>query len=106
MSIDVWLEIDTGGVEPADVTERRFVPYNLLPTLREAGAALPLLDLVQAAEVRDIVRHSAWRMRTSPDLFARLDSDESETTVAQCLALLDALASDCAANPMATFRVL
>ncbi len=37
MSADVWLVIDTGGPEPARLTETVNVTYNLTPMLREAG---------------------------------------------------------------------
>lgn len=103
----MWLEIDTGGPEPAEVTERRYVPDYLMPTLRAAGADLPSLDLVPVAELRAIIRHSAMRVRSLPDLFATGDvgPDGCDMTLRRCLELLDALTFDCAAHPMATFRV-
>lgn len=38
MSADYWLEIDTGGPEPVQITDPSFnVTYNLGPMLRAAG---------------------------------------------------------------------
>lgn len=111
MSIDVWLETDTGGPPadsglsvlglPAEVTECRHVSDNLLPTLRAAGADLPSLDLVPVAELRSIIHHATWRLSSDPE---RFPSAPDGSTIARCLDLLDALTVDCAAHPMAIFR--
>lgn len=97
MSADFWLETDLGGPQPAEVTERRNVPDNVLCALRllTSGGFNP--DGLRADLAARYLRGIRECLRT-----ASLDTP----VVRVGMPLLDALIEDCEAYPRATVRVL
>jgi hypothetical protein len=102
MSADVWLVVDTGGPEPAEVTEGRNITYNLSPMLREAGfPGHKAMQGAPASEAGGVYRSVAERLRSDPARYRLLNPSNGWGTYEIAVEFCDLMASDCAANPKA-----
>jgi hypothetical protein len=103
MSADYWLEIDTGGDEPAWLDDDAFnVTYNLGPMLRAAG--FPSWDALvgaPASETGGMLRSVADRLRADGS-FDQYAPENGWGSRDWAVKFLDEFAAACAAHPKAT----
>jgi hypothetical protein len=102
VSADLWLEIDTGGPEPAQVSADRNVTYNLGRMLRAAG--LPSWDDLigaPASEAGSIFARVARSLRDNPQIYDPMAPENGWGTRLSAIEWCEALAADCAAHPRA-----
>ncbi len=93
MSVDVYLEIDTGGPSPARLTEWRSYPSRVVETLDRAGLNLDELQGKRAEAVERVLREASARpvIRGAAEPRVRM--------------LLNDLIEDCVLHPWATVKV-
>lgn len=102
MSADLWLEIDTGGPEPAEVSETFNVTYNLSGMLRAAGyPGHREMIGAPASEAGGVFLAVADRLRTSPDDFREHLPENGWGTVEWAVEFCDLMAKACAQHPAA-----
>lgn len=103
MSADYWLEIDTGGPEPAVVDPSLNCTYNLGPMLRAAGfPGWQALIGAPASEVGGMLRSVADRLRSDPVKYREYNPSNGWGTYEGAIEFLDEFAAACAAHPRAT----
>ena len=102
MSADLWLEIDTGGNEPVEVSETRNVTYNLTPMLRAAGypGHREMLG-APASEAGGVFRSVADKLRSDPGQFHAMNPPNGWGTYELAIEFCDLMAADCAGHPKA-----
>lgn len=103
MSADYWLEVDTGGPEPVEVSETFNVTYNLGPMLREAG--FPSWDALRGApavETAGVLDGVARNLRADPGRFRALNPKNGWGNYEVCVEWVEDFRDACAANPKAT----
>lgn len=93
MSVDIYLEIDTGGPTPARLTHWRSYPLRVVETLTNAGLNLDEVDGKRADVVEVVLREVSARP------IVRAAADPRVRT------LIHDLIEDCLANPFATVKV-
>ncbi len=104
MSADYWLVIDTGGEEPARLTDPSInCTYNLGEMLRAAGfpAWNALID-APASETGGMLRAVADKLRSDPEQFKAYNPPNGWGTYEGAIEFLDAFAAACAEHPKAT----
>lgn len=106
MSYDVWLEIDTGGKEPAMVADCGNMTSNVAPVWRAAFCDVALFDDRQAGDcVRHLVR-GLENLHRDPDSFSSLvRGDGSWGCVQDAIEYLEKLLTVFRAHPKCTVRV-
>lgn len=104
MSADYWLELDTGGPEPARVGASWNVTYNLGPMLRAAGFPdWHALIGAPCSEAAGPLAAVVARLRADRDrLVAEHTPANGWGSHEWALAFVEGLAADCAAHPKAT----
>lgn len=105
MSYDVYLSIDTGGPEPALVTDGRNMTSNVSPMWRLAGADIAAFHGRTAGECLPQLREAIERMETDPAPFRALNPANGWGSYETCLRFLRELAEDFVAHPKATVEV-
>lgn len=104
MSYDVWLEIDTGGAEPAALTDWNYTS-NCGPMWRAAGANLSEFHGKVASECLPLLQMALALMRREPARFEAMNPDNGWGSYDTLLPALDKLAAQFAAHPKATVKV-
>lgn len=105
MSYDIWLTIDTGGPEPAAVTEGRNMTSNVGPMWRLAGADLAEFHGKPAGDCLPLLRTAVATMRAEPATYSALNPDNGWGDYYGCVRFLEGLADDFEAHPKATVVV-
>lgn len=104
MSYDVSLSIDTGGPEPAYLTDWNYTS-NCAPMWRAAGADLDQFDGRLAVACLPVLRAALTAMAENPGRFEAMDPDNGWGSYATLYPALQRLAGQFAAHPKATVRV-
>lgn len=104
LSYDVWLEVDTGGPEPAGLTDWNFTS-NVAPMWRAAGADLAEFDGRTAGDCLPVLVAAIAEMEALPGKFRAMDSPNGWGTYDHLLPRLRVLADQFRAHPKATVRV-
>jgi hypothetical protein len=103
VSADYWLEIDTGGEEPATVSETLNVTYNLGTMLREAGfPAWRALIGAPASETGGMLRKVADTLKADRPRFEAMNPENGWGSYRWALEFVELFAEQCAAHPKAT----
>jgi hypothetical protein len=109
MSLDVHLEIDTGGESMAAVAGIGDITYNVGPMVREAlGCGLRDLHGENAAAVLPQLRKAVADMQDRPGVYRALNPENGWgnadwiRNTAITLAFLERFAAECARHPKAT----
>ncbi len=105
MSWDVWLEIDTGGRDPAAVTEGHNYTYNVSLMLQEAGLTVGALDGVLAGTARGILDAAIEKMKADPNKYREMNPKNGWGHYEGALHWLEKIRGDCMRHPKATVRV-
>jgi hypothetical protein len=105
VSYDVWLEIDTGGPEPAVVSEARNMTSNVAPMWRLAGADLAHFAGMPAVECIPDLRKAIAKMEDDPAPYRALNPRNGWGDYESCLGYLRALLADFLNHPKATVKV-
>lgn len=106
MSYDVRLEIDTGGENPADLTEWRDPTYNLGPMFSLAlGAPFRSFDGKIAGEFIPFLRSAIAAMEDSPAKFKELNPKNGWGDYDGALTFFREFLVDCLKHPKATVRI-
>lgn len=105
MSYDIYLEVDTGGAEPATVGDSWNYTSNLAPMWRLAGADLSEFHGRAAGDVAPILRTAIEAMRADPGKFRAMDSPNGWGTYDTLVPCLDRLLSIFEAHPSAIVAV-
>lgn len=102
MSADLWLEIDTGGKEAAEVSETYNVTYNLTPMLKAAGypGHREMLG-APASEAGGVFRSVADRLRADAARFDAMNPPNGWGTREWAIEFCDLMAAACAEHPKA-----
>jgi hypothetical protein len=102
VSADYWLVIDTGGKEPAMLTDGIQVTYNLGLMLRAAGFPdWEALRGAPASEVGGMLRSVADRLRADPERFKAMNPPNGWGSYEVAIGFLDRFAGACAEHPRA-----
>lgn len=106
MSYDVYLEISTGGPEPADVFWRNMTS-NVAPMWIRAGADLGAMGdaRMRGDEVAPILRRAIREMAENPSVYRAMNPANGWGDYASCAEFLSTLADACEANPLCYLRV-
>lgn len=103
MSADLWLVIDTGGEEPARLTETVNVTYNLTAMLRAAGyPGHREMIGAPASEAGGVFRKVAETLRANPGQFAEHIPENGWGSLDWAAKFCEEMARDCAEHPKAT----
>lgn len=105
MSYDIWLEIDTGGAEPAQIDTSRNMTSNVAPMWRKAGAELAEFHGRPAGEVLPLLRVAVAAMEDDPEPYRAMNPANGWGSYETCLGFLRDLVADFAAHPRATVVV-
>lgn len=102
MSADVWLVIDTGGPDPARVTDTVNVTYNLSPMLRAAGfVGWDELCGMGAAESLPMLRETLRALTEDPERFEVHTPPNGWGTRDWAVEAFTRLVADAEAHPLA-----
>lgn len=104
MSYDVWLEIDTGGPEPAYLTDWNYTS-NCAPMWRAAGADLAQFDGKAASECLPVLDAAIAEMAANPAKYRAMDPANGWGSYDGLLPDLRELADQFRSHPRATVRV-
>lgn len=105
MSYDIWLTIDTGGSEPAQVTEGRNMTSNVAPMWRKAGADLADFEGKTAGECIPLLRTAIAAMEDDPGTYRLMNPENGWGSATSCVQYLRDLLSDFVRHPKATVSV-
>lgn len=106
MSYDVCLTIDTGGENPANVSEYRCPTYNLDPMFRKAlGFGLRDLQDRLADDIIPDLRRAIAAMQDRPTEFKQLNPENGWGTYEGALSFFQAFLQDCLSHPKATVNI-
>ncbi|MFG3709500.1 hypothetical protein [Micromonospora sp. NPDC047730] len=105
MSYDIWLNIDTGGPEPATVWDSFNYTSNCGPMWRAAGADLAAFDGEPAGECLPILTAAIKRMEDDPATYRAMDPPNGWGSYDSLLPALRRLADGFRSHPKATVRV-
>jgi len=105
MSYDIWLEVGTGGKEPATVGDSWNFTTNCAPMWRLAGADLAGFHGKKAFDCAGTLSDAIVHMERRPEKFSALDTPNGWGTYAQLLPALRRLLATFEAHPKAIVRV-
>jgi hypothetical protein len=106
MSYDIYLTIDTGGSEPACLSDEDWnFTSNVSPMWRAAGADLAEFDGKPAGECAPVVRAAIAEMEANPDKYRAMDSPNGWGTYDHLMPRLRVLAAWFERHPKATVGV-
>lgn len=106
MSYCLWLEIDTGGDEPAVVCESIGMTSNVAAMWRKAGADLAEFKGRRADETIDVLGQAIVTMDASWSAFEAMNPPNGWGDAEGCRKFLSELLDLARAHPKATWRVL
>jgi hypothetical protein len=110
MSYNIWLEIDTGGPEPAMIGPDINYTSNVSPMWRKALAgtgfdSLADMDGRTAAYCEPALRTAADAMAADPEAYAAMNPPNGWGSADGAREVLTRLAQACADHPKATVRI-
>lgn len=105
MSYDIWLVIDTGGVEPAEVGRSRNYTSNCAPMWRAAGADLAEFHGKTADECIPSLCEACGAMMCDRATYEAMNPENGWGDYEGCLKFLQTLLSDFCNHPKATVCV-
>lgn len=107
MSYDIWMEMDTGGEEPAQVDEVGNYTCNCSPMFRKAlgGISLSELDGRAGGEVAEQVSTGVKAMIDDPATYEAMNPTNGWGDYESALDYLKRLALACRRHPKARIRV-
>jgi hypothetical protein len=105
VSYDIWLTIDTGGPEPAQVGRDFNMTSNVAPMWRLAGADLAEFHGHYAGNTLHLLDKAIADMTENPGKYAPLNPPNRWGDYASCLAFLHGLRDEFAAHPRAKVQV-
>ncbi len=105
MSYDIYLEIETGGAEPATVGREFNMTSNVAPMWRHAGANLAEFDGKTAGAMGPLLDAAIVRMMVNPDTYRAMDPPNGWGDYEGCLEFLRELRDEFNRHPNATVRV-
>lgn len=105
MSYDVYLEIDTGGPEPASVGMDWNYTSNCAPMWRLAGADLAEFDGKKAGECLPYLTKAIASMLADPEPYKALNPENGWGSYRTLVPALRDLAYDFGRHPNATVRI-
>lgn len=108
MSWDISLEIDTGGVEPAEVVDIGNYTYNVMPMYAKVMGLRSLnsdLHGMLAGEAIPILRNGIAYMEDNPLIFQRMNPENGWGDYEGALEYLRKILKACVSNPKCTIRV-
>lgn len=104
MSYDIYLTIDTGGPEPAYLTDWNFTS-NVSPMWRAAGTDLAEHHGKKAGDLIDELGEAIGELKAQPDRYRAMDSPNGWGTYEHLLPRLEVLLAQYRAHPLATVVV-
>lgn len=109
MSYDVWLEIDTGGEEPASVSESLNCTYNCGPMFRKAlgGSGIHDLGGKVAGDLLPQLRAAVANI-TDPaecETYLAMNPPNKWGDHAGAISFLESILLECSKHPKATVKV-
>lgn len=106
MSYDIWLEIDTGGPEPATVDEVGNYTSNVSGMWKDAlGRSLGDYHGAPCVEAAGPLRSGIDRMRADPARYQAMNPANGWGNYQGALAYLERLYQGCCNHPKATIRI-
>ncbi len=105
MSYDIYLEIDTGGPEPAVIDNNHNMTSNVAPMWRRAGADLADFHGKPAADCIPLLRAAIADMKAHPGRYKPLNPENGWGSYEGCLLFLRELLEDFTRHPKATVAV-
>lgn len=105
MSYDIWLEIDTGGPEPAVVGPDWNYTSNCGPMWRAAGADLADFEGKPAGDCLPTLNAAITEMAVNPARYEAMNPANGWGDYGSLLSALQQLAGGFRAHPKATVRV-
>lgn len=105
MSYDIWLEIDTGGEEPARITDGWNYTSNCGPMWRAAGADLAQFHGRAAGDCLAELDSAIAELKGNPQKYVPMNPPNGWGSWASLVPRLDELAADFRRHPKATVRV-
>lgn len=105
MSYDIYLEIDTGGPEPAAVGRDFNMTSNVGPMWRKAGADLADFHGENAGAMARVLDAAIGKMTAYPDEYRALNPSNGWGTYEGCVEFLRELRDEFTRHPNATVRV-
>lgn len=105
MSYDIWLTIDTGGLDPATVSGSHNMTSNVAPMWRLAGADLAEFEDRQAGDCLPLLEAAIAEMNANPDKYRPLNPSNGWGSYESCLKFLGELRDEFARHPKATVQV-
>lgn len=109
MSYDIWMEIDTGGKEPASLTDTINPTYNLGPIFRHAlsdSRGLYAFDKSLGRTCTNLIMTGLQRLHDEIDECRKLEPDNGWGSVQDAVTTLRSIKRWCEENPLATLRVI
>lgn len=105
MSYDIWLEMDTGGPEPARVTEAWNYTSNCGQMWRTAGADLADFHGKTAADCLPVLDAAIAELQAHPDTYEAMNPPNGWGSYDTLVPQLEVLAQEFRYHPKATVRV-
>jgi hypothetical protein len=105
VSYDIWLEIDTGGPEPACVGRDWNYTSNCVPMWRAAGADLAEFHGKSAADCIPVLSAAIELLRAEPARFEAMDPENGWGSYETLVPALEALLANFEHHPRATVGV-
>jgi hypothetical protein len=105
MSYDIWLEINTGGPEPASVGRDWNYTSNCGRMWREAGADLAEFNGQYAGNCLPLLDKAIHNLRAEPAKYEAMNPANGWGSYATLLPALEELAANFRAHPLATVQV-
>lgn len=105
MSYDIWLNIDTGGPEPATVWSEFNFTSNVAPMWRAAGADLAEFDGKRAGDCALILAGAIAELEGDPAKYRAMDSPNGWGTYDHLLPALRKLLAGFQQHPSTTVVV-
>lgn len=107
MSYDVYIEIDTGGPEPAILCDDMNYTFNCSPMFRDALGGNGINDLHDKAcgDAIPMLRRAVADMEDRPAHYKKMNPDNGWGDYSGALSFLRAILDRCVQHPKATVRV-
>jgi hypothetical protein len=106
MSYDIWLEIDTGGDERANVCDVGNHTSNTSPMwVRALGRSLREYDGRIAGDVADELKAAIAHMHANPDIYESMNPPNGWGSYDSALIYLQKLWAACKAHPRTIIRM-
>ena len=105
MSFSIWMEIDTGGRDPAVVAEDMGYTYNISPMLRAAGIHTRDMNEKTGEELSPLLDLAISRMQLDPEKYEAMNPENGWGDYEGAVNCLRKILSACVRHPRARIRV-